>query len=197
MTTTSLLDVLESATHAHHSDADTVRSTVLFGGMTTRTYLEHLIAVYGFEAPVEAAFALTPRLALVVDLRARARAGLIVQDLLRLGMRPAKLARLPQCSSIEPFRDAVEALGWMYVVEREDPSLLRDFLANARPDIPLSFLSAPRTDRPTLDALLANVAPTDAARDRVVAAACEAFECRRQWFARVVRVSLPNIVFAR
>ena len=36
----------------------------------------------------------------------------------------ARIARLPQCCDIEPFRDVSEALGWLYVIERS--TLLHD-----------------------------------------------------------------------
>ena len=79
-------------------------------------YIRQLTLTYGFEAPLEGAFAYTRGLPAVVSLRARA--GLIAQDLLALGMTPAQLSDLPQCFSITPFTDLAEAMGWMYVVER-------------------------------------------------------------------------------
>ena len=81
-------------------------------------YLRQLTIAYGFEAPLEAALAYTADVAAVVPLRERARAGKLAQDLLALGIAPSQLTDLPQCMCITPFRDAAEALGWIYVVER-------------------------------------------------------------------------------
>ncbi len=85
---------------------------------TRERYIATLIATYGFEAPIEAALAMTPGVSRVLQLRQRARSGFIVQDLLALGYTPSRIARLPQCAHIMPFRDVSEALGWIYVVER-------------------------------------------------------------------------------
>src|SRR5262252_6984174 len=99
----SVLAALDEATRAHHAEADAVASALALVRITPRQYTHHLVAAYGFEAPLESALALTPRLPLVIDLRARARAGWIVQDLLVLGLRPSKIARLPQSPSIMPL----------------------------------------------------------------------------------------------
>lgn len=82
------------------------------GGLT-----RHLSTAYGFEAPLEAALSFTRDLASKLDLRGRARAGLIAHDLLTLGMTPAAMSALAQCP-IMPFGSHVEALGWLYVAER-------------------------------------------------------------------------------
>src|SRR5436305_14446530 len=111
-------NVIEAATREHHACADAPWHALTRGHPSEREYRDHLVLVYGFEAPLEAALAMTPRVSLVIDLRERARASWIVQDLLSLGLRPAKLARMPHCHGIVPFRDVPEALGWLYVVER-------------------------------------------------------------------------------
>lgn len=87
-------------------------------------YTRRLEATYGFEAPFEAACAYTPGLRDVIDLRSRSRAGLIAQDLLALGFAPSQVSAVPQCFPIAPFSDRLEALGWLYVVERA--TLLHD-----------------------------------------------------------------------
>jgi heme oxygenase len=81
-------------------------------------YKRRLEATYGFEAPFEAVCAYTPGLRDVIDLRSRSRAGLIAQDLLALGLLPSELSAMPHCFPIAPFSDRLEALGWLYVVER-------------------------------------------------------------------------------
>jgi len=85
-------------------------------GVTPHRYLKHLVKIYGFEAPLEAAFRYTPGFSGLIDLRARNRSGLLVQDLLRLGMSASRLADLPQ--RFTTFASAADALGWMYVIER-------------------------------------------------------------------------------
>jgi hypothetical protein len=52
---------------------------------------------YGFEAPFAAACARTPGLAHAIDLRGRARSGLIAQDLLSVGWTPRDIASASTC----------------------------------------------------------------------------------------------------
>ncbi len=192
---------LEAATRDCHPAADGWWHALLDGELRLSDYQDHLVLVYGFEAPVEASFALTPRLGLVTDLRARARATWIVQDLLALGLRPAKLARLPQCTTIVPFRDAIEALGWLYVVERSTihHRALAERVARDLPMAPLAFLSANAFEarRQALQSALEKVARDYVLQDRVVAAARDAFACQQTWFEGDVRLSSPNLAAAR
>lgn len=108
---------LNLETRAFHDAADEGWLRLLTSNVTRSDYLQRLVTTYGFEAPLEAAFAYTPNLRLFVDLRQRSRAGLLAQDLLALGMRAHELASLPQCL-IAPFSGPIEALGWLYVSER-------------------------------------------------------------------------------
>lgn len=88
---------------------------LLGGRLTLARYRDALGRIYGFEAPLEAAFAYTPGLSVILD--PPRRSGLIVRDLLALEMRPGEIANLPQCG-IAPFASPAIALGWMYVYER-------------------------------------------------------------------------------
>ena len=177
---------LEAATRDCHGDADEPWVELLTGVVSTSAYRDLLVTMYGFEAPVEAAFALTPKLGLVLDLRARARASWIVQDLLDLGMRPARLARLPQCAEVLPFRDTIEAIGWLYVVERSTPlhQLLATAVARGLPLAPLTFLSTRGYEmrKAALEQAFELVATDDESYTRVIDAARAAFACQRQWF---------------
>ncbi len=105
-------------------------------GATRDDYCRQLIVTYGFESPFELACARTPGLVHAIDLRGRRRAGLIVQDLLALGMAPEHVADI-RCDAPAWFQDPVEALAWMYVVER--PTLihgeLREELASRCVDL--------------------------------------------------------------
>jgi heme oxygenase (biliverdin-IX-beta and delta-forming) len=153
-------------------------------------YIDQLVATYGFEAPLEAAFELTPHLGEIVKFRQRCRSGLIVEDLLALGVTPSKIARLPPCKYIAPFRDQAQALGWMYVIERATllHETVRTNIASRIQRLSAwCYLSAYQGVAPlrwqdfgrALDAY----AITPAASDQIVASAREAFKCQRDWFA--------------
>ena len=114
---------LNLETRSFHDAADRGWLALTEPDATRSDYLRQLVTTYGFEAPLEAAFAYTPNLKLFVDLRKRSRAGLIAQDLMELGLRAAELSTIPQCL-VAPFSGPVEALGWMYVAERA--TLLHD-----------------------------------------------------------------------
>jgi heme oxygenase len=105
---------LNLATREHHIAADAPWLDLLVPTVTKQRYIEHLIKVYGFEAPLEAALRYTPGLSSLVDLRPRA--GLIVQDLMRLGLGASRTALLGQ--RFTTFSSTTEALGWVYVSER-------------------------------------------------------------------------------
>ncbi len=107
---------LNMATRVHHVEADAPWLDLMVPSVAKSQYVKHLIKVYGFEAPLEAAFRYTPGLTSLVDLRAHTRSGLLAQDLLRLGMTASRIADLPQ--RFMTFASASEALGWMYVIER-------------------------------------------------------------------------------
>lgn len=121
-----MLTRLNLETRGLHRDADAIWVDLLTGEVTLDQYVAALTVAYGFEGPVESAVALTPGVTALVPLRQRARSGYIVQDLLTLGLSPSRIARLPQCGQIVPFRDLAEALGWLYVVERA--TLLHDMV---------------------------------------------------------------------
>jgi heme oxygenase len=92
-----MLTRLNLETRAQHPEADALWVGLLTPELTLDQYSATLVAAYGFEAPVEAALALTPGVNQALPLRPRARTGLLVQDLLTLGFSPAAVARLPQC----------------------------------------------------------------------------------------------------
>jgi len=111
---------LNLATQEHHIAADAAWLELLVPTVTRAHYVEHLIKVYGFEAPLEAALRYTPGLSSLIDVRPRA--GLIAQDLMRLGLSAGQIATLGQ--RFMTFSSTTEALGWMYVAERA--TLLHD-----------------------------------------------------------------------
>lgn len=196
-----MLSTLDEATRHLHADADRRWAGLLRVDVEIETYLHQLVSIHGFEAPVEAALALTPDLQRLLDLRRRARSGWIVQDLLALGLRPAKLARLPQCSRIVPFRDPAEALGWLYVVERSTRHHLRvaQNLACVLPSAPLAYLSHGQVEHrlEMLEEALGQIARDGAGRFRVISAALDAFATEHEWRLSAVRVSSPNLPLVR
>lgn len=181
---------LDAETRLQHPEADYPWLELMSRHASRARYLDHLIATYGFEAPVEAALALTPHLAEVIGLRPRARWGLIVEDLLTLGLTPAKIARLPQCRHIAPFRDPGEAFGWLYVIERATlvHETVRSYMSSRLPTVAAwSYLSAYRGIAHQrwheLGLALDAYAITPACGDAIVAAARTAFACQAEWFA--------------
>jgi heme oxygenase len=186
-----MLTRLNMETRREHSGADAPWLDLMDLEVTRTRYLDHLVAIYGFEAPIEAGLAMTPRIHGLLQLRQRSRAGLIVQDLLALGMSPSQIARLPQCSVMVPFRDPAEALGWMYVVERA--TLLHDavrrYLEGRLPNGTgtYEYLSAydgvAGARWQELGAVLDVVATGPQTADHIVAATRSAFRCLREWFA--------------
>src|ERR1041384_4462897 len=107
---------LNLATRQYHTRADAGWLDLRRPTVAKQDYVEQLVKVYGFEAPLESALRYTPGVGALVDLRARIRAGLIVQDLMKLGLGPGRIAGLPQ--RFISFSTATEALGWMSAAER-------------------------------------------------------------------------------
>ncbi|MBV8756837.1 MAG: biliverdin-producing heme oxygenase [Deltaproteobacteria bacterium] len=113
-----LLTKLNLATRHLHADVDDPWLDLLRPDVNLTDYSTQLIRTYGLIAPFESACKYTPGVARMLDYRQLLRAGLIARDLLALGMTPGELSRVPTCPAITMFRDASEAFGWLYVVER-------------------------------------------------------------------------------
>jgi len=181
---------LNLETRAQHPEADYPWLELMSLDSSRARYLDQLIATYGFEAPVEAALTLTPNIAEVIQLRPRSRSGLIVEDLLALGLTPSRIARLPQCKQIAPFRDPAEALGWMYVLERSTllHETVRAHLATRMPMVSAwSYLTAYQGVAgqrwQEFGQALDGYAQSPSLGDQILAAARVAFDCLRDWFA--------------
>ncbi len=181
---------LNLATHGLHPYADAPWLRLLAADVTQERYLEHLITVYGFESAVEAALSVTPHIGGAIQLRERARSGLIVEDLLSLGFTPQRIAHLPHCSSIVSFLDIPEAMGWMYVVERA--TLLHDATRQqliARFGAPpCEYLSAyaglVAARWQSFGEALDRVAQSPAVTEQIISAARAAFDCQQQWHSQ-------------
>ena len=180
---------LDRETGRFHAEGDQLWRHLLHSPDATREdYVRQLEITYGFEAPFEAACAYTPGLSQVIDLRGRARSGLIAQDLLTLGGTPEQIATL-HTHDVEPFQDAAEALGWMYVVER--PVLIHEGVRNALVtrffDLGRATTYLTAYERQTsrrwaeLGTALDRISSTEHVRARVLEAATSAFRALVQW----------------
>lgn len=160
--------------------------------VTLDDYRDYLVRCYGFEAPLEAALALSTSLDRMLDLRRRTRSGLLAHDLMRLGMRPQAVAELPLCLAVPQFRGSAEALGWMYVVERATLShaLVCRHLLTCLPEVAKasSYLHAAGgllgTRWKQFGEVLDEVAQHPAIADRIVSSAIEALRQHRRWTQR-------------
>jgi heme oxygenase len=188
---------LNLATRKHHAMADGLWLGLMVPSVRKSDYLRQLVTVYGFEAPLEAALRYTPGLNALVDLRAHGRTGLLVQDLMRLGVGPGRIAGLAQ--RFTTFSSSAEALGWMYVVERA--TLLhggaRRFLTARLPELTTasSYLSAydgVTGDRwSDLGGALDAVAATPAGKRQLLRAADQGYEALAEWFC--VRPAVESV----
>jgi heme oxygenase (biliverdin-IX-beta and delta-forming) len=185
-----MVERLTAETRAHHAEADSDIDALFRKDVTATRYLLFLMRLCGFEAPLDAAIAMTPKLELVLDLRARSRAGYLAQDLMALGVRPAEVTALPLCLGIPQFRSVAEAMGWLFVVERTTlaHNLIRRHLMTVLPlemEAASAYLSSydgvvgKRWQE--LGAALDHVARHPAVAERIIAAAHDAFRCRRNW----------------
>lgn len=176
-------------TRALHRDSDEPWLSLLRPQATRADYVQLLLDTYGFEAPLEAAFAYTPSLKLAIDLRQRSRAGLLAKDLLTLGIPPVEVANIGQYFEVTPFSSAAEALGWMYVTERLTlvHDSIRRQLTSRIADIAdaSSYISAYAGVASgrwiSFGHALDRVARTDAAIDEIVAASRSAFRALSEW----------------
>jgi heme oxygenase len=178
---------LNISTREHHGVADAPWLDLMVPTVERSAYVRQLVRVYGFEAPLEAAFRYTPGLAALVDLRVRKRSGLIVQDLMRLGLGPARIAGLEQ--HFATFATPAEALGWMYVVERATllHGAVRSYLAQHLFDVTTawSYLSAydgvAAARWSDLGAAFDAVATTPEVKRQVLQAARQGFRALCEW----------------
>jgi heme oxygenase len=178
---------LNLETRAFHAAADAPWIELTGYQVSRRAYTDQLVRVYGFEGPLEAALAYTPHLASAIDLRQRARSGLLAQDLLALDLSPAQITAIPQCHVIAPFANLAEAFGWLYVLERaslvHDP--VRRHVVRRLPQLAdaCAYLAVSERRRwAELGEDLDRCARTPRAIDQMVSAAHGAFRCALEWY---------------
>lgn len=183
-----MLARLDVATADYHPGHDRRWRRFLDRRVTRDDYASMLGRTYGLEAPFEAACSYTPGVSAIVELRGRWRSGLLAQDLLALGSTPARITSL-KCAVITPFQHALEALGWLYVIER--PTLLfadvRAKLVGHHVDLDRAttylraFEHVANRRRAELGIAMDRAA-SDKAADRLFAAARDAFAFARRWY---------------
>lgn len=187
-----MIERLDEGTRLHHAEADADREILFHDDAAPADYLIFLMRVYGFEAPLESALAMTPDFELVLDLRERHKASYLAQDMLAIGLRPHEVAEMSQCLTIPQFASAAEALGWMFVVERATLAhgVIRRHLLTKLPR-EMTHASAylqryegvVETRWRQFGAVLDDVAHHPAVADRIVVAANDAFRGQRRWVA--------------
>jgi len=179
---------LHLATRGYHVAADAPWRNLLTPTVRRDAYIRHLVKVYGFEAPLEAAFRYTPGLTSLIDLRARARSGLLAQDLIRLGLGPSRIAQLTQ--RFATFASTAEALGWMYVTERATliHGTIRRHLLSRIPEVVHASAYLTAYDGETgdrwseLGAALEAAVVSPVSKRLLVRSASQAFAALRTWF---------------
>jgi heme oxygenase len=171
---------LEIETQAYHCDADQAWLDLLQPFITRNDYAEQLARAYAFEAPLEAALAYTPHIVSLIGTRARSR--LLAHDLFALDYPLVKVT--PRL--IAPFPSVSEALGWLYVVERNARlfEMVRKNIAARLPDAPTEYLNDPdAADRwLELGRVLDRVARSPRISDQMIHAAHDAFRCQLDWY---------------
>lgn len=189
-----MLSRLGTETQVHHGEADADVDRYLFcAGATAADYRAYLERAYGFVFPLEAALVAATGLEVVIDVKPRAKAPHLLQDMYALGMTMEQIGDLPLCQGIPAFRGPAAALGWMYVAERPmlASAVIRRHLATKLPDEMVSasrYLSCYAGQVGTmwraLGEALDKVAYTPAIAERIVAAAGDAFRCLQRWHLR-------------
>jgi heme oxygenase (biliverdin-IX-beta and delta-forming) len=189
--TSAMLSVLDDAMREHQIVADGDLDPLFHPEVPPAQYLLYLTRIYGFIAPLECALEMTPGLDRMIDLRGRTKSQHIVSDLLSLGLRPAALAEMPLCLTVPQFRGAAEALGWMYVMERQTlvHGVMHRHLDAILPQQAATATAFLRNYDGTtgqrwreLGSTIDEVAaPSYAIADRIVAAANEGYRCLHRW----------------
>jgi heme oxygenase len=175
-----MLQQLDYATRGHHIAADSPRVSLLGATVTREKYIDYLVRTFAFEAPVEARWQHTTRLAAIIDIQRRLRTGFLVSDLRALCCTPAQVVPAS-------FVGIEQALGWMYVVERgrRMNGMLQRHLMRRLPGemaIAGNYLAASSpigTRWQQLGITLDLVAKNHATAEQIINAAQRAFRCLR------------------
>ncbi len=188
------LERLDKQTAVHRCVADADRLALTDNPATEHRYTSYLVRTYGFQAPLESAFAIMPGLEAHVDLSHRVWSGVLASDLVALGYPIEQILDAP-VRTRAPFRTLTEALGWLYVAEqtRNGHQLLRHYLGTklARVSRAACVTRVTKCQWAELADALEHAAPADALEQAVV----DAFEAQHRWF-RPNSPSATTVVFA-
>jgi heme oxygenase len=189
---------LELETRCHTGNADSDRLVLLDDPSPTR-YRQYLSRTLGFEESFEDKLARMQDLDPVIE-RLRGMTGKLRADLRALGMTDPQIDHLPRCS-IPLLKSAPQALGWIYVLERNSlvHGLIRRHLAPRLPrehSVATTYLATHDGKTGTryreLGVVLDNVARVSPyAPGAIVSAAHEAFRIQRQWYALFAKRDTP------
>ena len=191
-----VLDKLQTDTRDHCATAE-AEALDFIARCDHEGYRDFLVRSFGFETPLESACVLTPGLASHTA-TSRPRSRYIAQDLLDLGFAPEKLLELDACR-LSPFRDLSQALGWLYVAERNvvTNSLCHRQLAKLAPDLAarasyLNCYGAATEARWHRFGLTLDRTAEQADPEQITVAAVETFELLLRWFEPVRHVPQPR-----
>jgi heme oxygenase len=197
-----MLARLKEETRVHHGEADAARLSPLSVRTSVAGYVSYLARIYGLEAAIEAALELTPELAAVIDPRSWTRAHWIVDDLVALGVEAARATSLPRCAAIT-LGTIADALGWMYVIERNAAlhGVVRRHFARRMPgqiDIAGTYLSTTEALAAQRLRVIGNaldeVARAPGVLEKIVEAAHAAFRMQLRWLRQMPMRALSNRV---
>lgn len=175
------LERLSKETTVHRCVADADRLALTDNPATAERYTSYLVRTYGFQAPLESAFAIVPGLSAHLDLPHRVWSGVLASDLVALGYPIEQILDAP-VRTRAPFRTLTEALGWLYVAEltRNGHQLLRHYLSTKLDGLDRASC-VPRVTKgqwAELALALAGASPQEELEQAVI----DAFEAQHRWF---------------
>ena len=185
----AVLTRVDDHTSVAGAGADAQRLSLLAEPANIATYRAFLARLYGFEAPAELAFQMTAGLTDVIDVRARLHTRLLRSDLAALGI--VDFTTITRCIRIPRFHSVLEALGWMYVIERGRMlhSILHRHLEEKLPSLAGVAGMYLRSERfaagrmRELGATLDSIVTCHADIDDVLVAALGAFRAQARWYS--------------
>ena len=158
----TMLERLDRETSSHHGIAETDRMRLL-ADPSPAGYRRFLAIVYRFRYAVERALVLVDDLP-IAFVYAGLESGRLGDSLMTLGLdAEVRTVLARECAVPKRFKDAIDALGWLYVVDR-------------------AFLKTRSNRRAELGRVLENVAGRRDAASQIVFHARQAFERQHQWF---------------
>lgn len=184
----AVLTRVDDHTSVAGASADAQRLSLLGEPANLATYRAFLARLYGFEAPAELAFQMTAGLTDVIDVRARLHTRLLRSDLAALGI--IDFTTVARCTHIPRFANVLEALGWMYVIERGRMlhSILHRHLHQQLPalaGVAAMYLASERFAAGRmreLGATLDSLVRCQADVDDVLVSALAAFRAQARWY---------------